>query len=53
MSGSGTIGCGDMTMQTTDYDIATPHAAAEAVVDLDAVAHNVAGCCASMPDRRR
>ena len=38
---SGTIGGGDMTMQTTDSTSLTPTAAAEAVVDLDAIAHNV------------
>ena len=38
--GSGTIGGGDMTMQTTELSL-TPTATAEAVVDLDAIAHNV------------
>ena len=39
---SGTIGHGDMTMQTTEPTTSlTPQAAAQAVVDLDAIAHNV------------
>ena len=40
--GSGTIGGGDMTMQTTELTTSlTPSANAEAVVDLAAIAHNV------------
>jgi len=42
---------GDMSMQTTELSL-TPSAAAEAIVDLDAIAHTC-GCCASRLVRLR